>query len=118
VARSGIGDLGLIRDDVRAAAVEVMISAGQVYDSDMFDHDCRTLIDADTDMCLRLLRDELSGHGKQTFLNRMIAVAHADGDLTVPEQRTLITIGASLGMAAPHINGILATAVKRHQSAG
>jgi hypothetical protein len=118
VARAGVGDLGLIRDDVRSAAVDVMVSAGHVYDEEMFDDDCRTLVEADTDMCLRLLRDELSSHGKQSFLQRMIAVAHADGDLTVSEHHMLVTIGASLGMAAPHINGILATAIKRYQSAG
>jgi tellurite resistance protein len=66
---------------------------------------------------LRPLVDELTPHGKQGFLHRMVAIALADGAFTRSEQQTLVDIGVALGMAAPHINGVLATAVTHYQAA-
>ena len=47
----------------------------------------------------------------------MVAIALADGAFTRTEQVTLVRIGVDLGMAAPHINGVLASAVTHYQAA-
>jgi hypothetical protein len=48
----------------------------------------------------------------------MVEIALADGQLTINEQQALVEIGAGLGMAAPHINGVLAIAASQvHKTA-
>jgi hypothetical protein len=47
----------------------------------------------------------------------MTTLALADGGLTRREQEALVNIGVGLGMAAPHINGVLATAANQYQAA-
>jgi tellurite resistance protein len=113
VVRAGAEAGGHIADDVRSEAIDVMISAGHIYDQATLNHDVATLIEGDTEMCLRLIRDELSSHGKQGFLQRMIAISLADGELSIEEQRAIVAVGVALGMAAPHINGVLAAARAR-----
>jgi 16S rRNA A1518/A1519 N6-dimethyltransferase RsmA/KsgA/DIM1 with predicted DNA glycosylase/AP lyase activity len=52
----------------------------------------------------------MTAHGKQGFLHRMTAVAMADASITAAQRDAIVEIGCGLGMAAPHINGILAVA--------
>ena len=96
---------------------DLMLVSGYEYDevtlaADMTDVGATALTAA-----LRPLVEELTPHGKQGFLHRMVAIALADGELTRTEQITLVQIGVALGMAAPHINGVLATAVTHYQAA-
>jgi hypothetical protein len=116
VLRAGRRQGHTITDDMTEQAIDVMVSAGHVYDGATLMHDLDTLLDEDADMCLTLLHNELSNHGKQGLLQRLVSIALADGRLNTAEQRALVGVGVSLGMAAPHINGVLATAVRRPET--
>ena len=94
----------------RRAAVEVLRAAGHDYDDGSLGDDLRLLGGDGTALSLRRLVDELTPHGKQSFLHRMAAVAQADGSITGAERKVLVDIGVALGMPAPHINGVLAVA--------
>ena len=59
---------------------------------------------------VRRLGRELTTHGKQGFLHRAAAVAMAGGTLDPAARDALVSMGCDLGMAAPHINGVLAVA--------
>ena len=96
---------------------DLMIVSGYVYDEMTLATDLSTIDDDALAGALRPLVDELTPHGKQGFLHRMVAIALADGALTRSEQHTLVAIGVGLGMAAPHINGVLASAVTHYQAA-
>jgi hypothetical protein len=98
--------------DVTDEAVDVMRSSGFQYGADDLRHDLAATSDADVAESLHLLADDLTPHGKQGFLHRMISIALVDGDVSRAEQQALVKIGVALGMAAPHINGILATAAQ------
>ncbi len=106
-------------DDVatRTAAVAAMRSAGHDYDDVTLNDDVRMLAGDGAALSLRRLVDELTPHGKQSFLHRMAAVAQADGSLSADERRALVEIGVALGMPAPHINGVLAVATLELEAA-
>lgn len=117
VVRAGITDGSGIGPDVVDEAFDVMLASGYGYDEMALAGDLAAVDDAATARALQPLADELTPHGKQGFLNRMIAIALADGPLTRSEQRALIEIGIGLGMAAPHINGVIAVAANQYQFA-
>jgi hypothetical protein len=117
VVKASIDDGDGITIEMLDEIFDLMIVSGYEYDeltlaADLLAVDDDALADA-----LRPLVDELTPHGKQGFLHRMVAIALADGELTRREQVTLVRIGVELGMAAPHINGVLATAVTHHHAA-
>jgi hypothetical protein len=95
---------------VRHLALATMRAAGHAYDEVLLDHDLQHLTDDATTDRLRRLVEEMTPHGKQSFLHRMAMVAMADGVMTTREQHVLVNIGVALGMATPHINGVLAVA--------
>jgi uncharacterized tellurite resistance protein B-like protein len=96
---------------------DLMLVSGYEYDEMTLAADLSDVDDTALDAALRPLAEELTPHGKQGFLHRMVAIALADGSLTRTEQATLVQIGIDLGMAAPHINGVLASAVTHYQAA-
>lgn len=59
---------------------------------------------------LRRLATEMTPFGKQGFLHRIAAVACEHASLDPDRRDALAGIGHSLGMAVPHVNGVLATA--------
>lgn len=116
VVRAG-GDPSRIDLEVVAEAIELMQSEGFLYDEVTLAGDVLDVDPAGLRATLTPLADELTPHGKQSFLHRMVSVALADGELTRAEQAALVDIGAALGMAAPHINGVLAAAANHHAPA-
>jgi hypothetical protein len=96
---------------------DLMLVSGYEYDEVTLAADLTDVDDTALAAALRPLVEELTPHGKQGFLHRMVAIALADGELTRSEQIALVQIGVDLGMAAPHINGVLATAVTHYQAA-
>jgi hypothetical protein len=117
MVKASIDDGDGIGVEMLDAVFDLMMVSGYEYDEIMLAGDL-SAIDSDLlSSALRPLVDELTPHGKQGFLHRMVAIALADGGFTRSEQQTLVDIGVALGMAAPHINGVLATAVTHHQAA-
>lgn len=117
IVRAGIDDGSGIGPDVLDEVFDVMLGSGYVYDELVLAGDLTALDDTIVRRALEPLADELTPHGKQGFLHRMIAIALADGHLNRNEQLALVNIGVGLGMAAPHINGVLATAAGQVQTA-
>jgi hypothetical protein len=103
--------------DLTDEAVRVMDNAGYDYDPGCLADDLADTDDIETSARLRLLADDLTPHGKQGFLHRMIALALADGPISGNERRALERMGVALGMAPPHIIGVLGTASQPFQAA-
>jgi hypothetical protein len=95
---------------VSTRAVETVLEAGYGYSARRLAHDVATMSAAARLDRLSALRHEMTAHGKQGFLHRMTAVAMTDGSITAAQRDAIVGIGCGLGMAAPHINGILAVA--------
>jgi hypothetical protein len=110
MVKASIADGDGITTDMLDEVFDLMIVSGYRYDEMTLAGDLSTIDEDKLARALRPLVDELTPHGKQGFLNRMVAIALADGALTRSEQQTLVTIGIGLGMAAPHINGVLIAA--------
>ena len=117
IVRAGIDDGSGIGPDVLDEVFDVMLGSGYLYDELVLAGDLTAVDDTIVRRALEPLADELTPHGKQGFLHRMIAIALADGHLNRNEQLALVNIGVGLGMAAPHINGVLATAAAQFQPA-
>ena len=103
--------------DLTDEVVRAMRSAGYTYDASVLAEDLAGTDDIETSARLRLLIDDLTPHGKQGFLHRMIAIALADGPLSANERRSLERMGGALGMARPHLIGVLGTASQPFQPA-
>ena len=106
-----------IGEPVGRAAVAVMTAGGHEYDVTQLRHDVAHIDDDQTRANLRRLSAELTPHGKQCYLNRMAAIALADGEMSARERMALIDLGVALGMSAPHINGVLAVAALQPEAA-
>ncbi len=107
VVRAGRG-MGPANDEVDRHAVSVMRNAGYMYDRFDLDDDLRTLNDAGMTPHLRPLADELTQHGKQSLLHKLHTLAAIDGPVRPGQREVLLRVGVALGMAATHINGVLA----------
>jgi hypothetical protein len=93
------------RGTVHDAAVDELRRAGFREEALCFARSVEQLDDAEARRRLRRVAPELTSYGKQAFLHRVASVA----DVVDPPQRgALALIGCELGMAAPHINGVLA----------
>jgi hypothetical protein len=103
--------------DLTDEAVRTMQHAGYDYDAAMLAHDLANTDDIETSARLRLLIDDLTPHGKQGFLHRMIAIALTDGPITNNERRAIERMGGALGMARPHLIGVIGTASQPFQPA-
>jgi hypothetical protein len=103
--------------DLTDEVVRAMRSAGYAYDASLLAEDLAGTDDIETSARLRLLVDDLTPHGKQGILHRMIAIALADGPLSANERRSLERMGGALGMARPHLIGVLGTASQPFQPA-
>jgi hypothetical protein len=117
VVLAGIEDGQDVEPEVLDEVYDAMLAMGYEYDDVVLFGDLAAINDEALRKALRPLVDELTPHGKQGFLHRMTALALADGSLTRREQEALVEIGVGLGMAAPHINGVLATAANHYQAA-
>ena len=107
--RSNAFDFG-ISATVCDVAVDTLQSNGYEYGETQLHDDVARLDDDTARANLDRLAHELTAHGKQGFLHRMATIARASGEISLRQQRALIEIGVSLGMSAPHINGVLAVA--------
>lgn len=97
--------------DVVARAIDALEAAGFDHDAKSLAHDVVSLpLDAAIER-VRRLRRELTSHGKQGFLHRIISVVMSDESITPAQRNALVAIGSALDMAPPHVNGILAVAV-------
>ena len=117
MVRASVADGDGITTEMLDEIFDLMIVSGYEYDELTLAADLSAVDDGALTGALRPLVEELTPHGKQGFLHRMVAIALADGALTRTEQMTLVRIGVDLGMAAPHINGVLASAVSHYQAA-
>jgi uncharacterized tellurite resistance protein B-like protein len=117
MVKASIADGDGITIDMLDEIFDLMLVSGYEYDDMTLAADLTDTDETAFTAVLRPLAEELTPHGKQGFLNRMLAVALADGALTRTEQITLVKIGVALGMAAPHINGVLTSAVTHSQTA-
>jgi len=117
MVKASIADGDGITMEMLDEIFDLMLVSGYEYDEVTLAADLTDIDDTALVAALRPLVEELTPHGKQGFLHRMVGVALADGSLTRTEQHTLVQIGVDLGMAAPHINGVLATAVTHYQAA-
>ena len=116
MVKASIADGDGITMEMLDEIFDLMLVSGYEYDEMTLAADLSDIDDTALTAALRPLVEELTPHGKQGFLHRMVAIALADGSLTRNEQITLVGIGVGLGMAAPHINGVLATAVTHYQA--
>lgn len=96
--------------DVIAHAEAALGDAGYEPDQVDLDAEVADLTIPEIRLHLRRLGRELTSHGKQGFLHRAAAVAMAGGALDPAARDALVSMGHDLGMAAPHINGVLAVA--------
>ena len=117
MVKASIADGDGITMELLDEIFDLMIVSGYEYDELTLAGDLSDIDETALAVALRPLAEELTPHGKQGFLHRMVAIALADGALTRTEQVTLVQIGVELGMAAPHINGVLASAVTHYQAA-
>lgn len=117
MVKASINDGDGITMEMLDEIFDLMLVSGYQYDEVTLAADLSEVDDAALTAALRPLIEELTPYGKQGFLHRMVAIALADGALTRNEQITLVQIGVGLGMAAPHINGVLASAVTQYQTA-
>ena len=101
--------------EVERFAVEMMRRSGFSYDRESLALDLDQLSDQGTPPHVRPLADELTAHGKQGLLHRLHALASLTGGPSTAQRTALVRIGVALGMAAPHINGVLAAA-RRHDA--
>jgi uncharacterized tellurite resistance protein B-like protein len=117
MVKASVADGDGITTEMLDEIFDLMIVSGYEYDEVTLAADLSVIDDQALTGALRLLAEELTPHGKQSFLQRMVAIALADGALAHNEQTTLVRIGVDLGMAAPHINGVLASAVTYSRAA-
>lgn len=117
MVKASIADGDGVTTEMLDEVFDLMIVSGYQYDELTLANDLSAVDESALAGALRPLVEELTPHGKQGFLHRMVAIALADGALTRREQMTLVQIGVDLGMAAPHINGVLASAVTHYQAA-
>jgi tellurite resistance protein len=110
VVRATTDPTGKVSPLVASVAVAAVRDADQSYDADRLASDLCGFDSTDTVALLTRLASELTAHGKQGFLRRMAQIAVADGSLNDRERRAVTEIGSTLGMAAPHINGVMAVA--------
>jgi hypothetical protein len=110
MVKASVADGDGITTELLDEIFDLMIVSGYEYDELTLAADLSAIDGHALTGTLRPLAEELTPHGKQSFLHRMVAIALADGALTHTEQTTLVRIGIDLGMAAPHINGVLASA--------
>lgn len=100
-------------------AVVIMRNAGFHYDRFDLDRDLALLRDEGTAPMMRPLADEMTPHGKQALVHRLYGLAATTGEPTRAQRDVIVRIGVALGMAAPHINGVLAVADRQdHASSG
>lgn len=100
--------------EIERFAVEMMRKSGFPYDRDALALDLDRLTDQGTAPHVRPLADELTAHGKQGLLHRLHTLATLTGGPSAAQRTALVRIGVALGMAAPHINGVLAA--RRHDT--
>jgi hypothetical protein len=117
VTRATIAVQGELTVPVLEAAVAAVRDADQNYDEQHLYRDLDHLEAERTADRLGRLRAELTAHGKQGFLRRMSEIAVVAGPMHDEERQAVLDVGRALGMAAPHINGVLAVAKLQHQAA-
>lgn len=110
VVRAGSADLDAIDPAVRGEAIAAMTKAGHSYNDVSLDRDLANLTDFDAALRLGRLVDDLTMHGKEGLIYRLVGIAVADGPMTSAERRAIIGVGQALRLSAAHVNGALAAA--------
>lgn len=117
VVRACTGLTDDVSPGVLATAVTTMQDADKTYDERRVLNDLGSLPTDQTATHLAGLVAELTPHGKQGFLRRLGEIATVDGPMNGFARQAVLDIGLALGMAAPHINGVLAVATLQYESA-
>lgn len=94
----------------RSAATLALAETGFEDAGPRLDDELSDLSNPEARLRLRRLGSDLTAFGKQGFLHRVAAVVSSSDPISIEQRDTLARIGCDLGMAAPHINGILAVA--------
>lgn len=97
-------------DDVLVSAKRALVDVGYQPGQIDLDDEVSNLGAAEAHLRVRRLGCELTTHGKQGFLHRIAAVTKTDASLAPTTREALVAMGRDLGMAMPHINGVLAVA--------
>ncbi len=101
----------------RTAAVDSVCAAGNDgYDDDALSADLAQIDPSQLDAYVTPLAQGLQQQGKENFVARVAAIAHADGTMSNDEQRVLHAIGASLQLSSAHVTGVLATSGQSPQT--
>ncbi len=95
----------------RHAAVEAVRSTGiEDYDDDKLSIDVEGADVSALGAYLAPLANGLNPAGKERFVAQVATVAGADGPITEAEHRVLEALGASFGLSAAYLTGIITTA--------
>ncbi len=95
----------------RHAAVDAVRSTGiEDYDDDKLTVDVEGSDVSALAAYLAPLANGLNPAGKERFVGQVASVAGADGPITDAEHRVLEVLGASFGLSAAYLTGIIATA--------
>lgn len=95
----------------RHAAVDAVRGTGiEDYDDDKLTVDVEGSDVSALPAYLAPLANGLNPAGKERFVGQVAAVAGADGPINEAEHRVLETLGASFGLSAAYLTGIIATA--------
>jgi hypothetical protein len=97
-------------DAVYEAALVELTDAGFGDARATFRNELDELSPAEARLRLRRIGHELTSYGKQGFLHRVTSALADSEPLDQTQRDALVGIGCDLGMAAPHINGVLAVA--------
>jgi hypothetical protein len=99
----------------RHAAVDAVRGTGiEDYDDDKLGIDVAGSDVSSLPAYLAPLANGLNPAGKERFVGQIAAVAGADGPITEAEHHVLQTIGASFGLSAAYLTGIITTASTTH----
>jgi len=92
----------------RLAATDASRQSGTVnYDDSWLTNDLEALEPADVGEYLTPLAKGLDVQGKETFIEQIARIGLADGPLNPAETHVLESLGASLGISAAHLRGIV-----------
>ena len=107
-------------DAARSAAVDAARRSGaENYDETWLANDIDALDPSNLGEYLAPLANGLNTQGKETFIEQVARIGTADGPITPAETHVLESLGASLGISAAHLRGIMiATASPQSPSTG
>jgi hypothetical protein len=104
----------------RSAAIDAARRAGaETYDDTWLTNDLGALDSSQIGEYVAPLAQGLNLQGKETFIEQVARIGLADGPLSPSETRVLESLGATLGLSAAHLRGIvISTTTPQLPSAG